>query len=77
MLDVLKIYLKSKDLDSDHILNDQPFHTWDAEMWIMSDMKKNTNFDRNPFIDSWTINWNMRKCIKLQIQFYNGYSKNH
>jgi len=27
MLDALKIYLKSNDLNSDHILNDQSFHT--------------------------------------------------
>ena len=26
MLDVVKINLKSRNLNSDHILNDQPFH---------------------------------------------------
>jgi len=39
MSNVLKIRLKSKDFNSDHILNDQPFHIRNAEMWIMSDMK--------------------------------------
>jgi len=63
----------------DHILNDQPFHTWDAERWVMSDMKKiqTLNFETNPFTVSWIINRNVRKCIKLHIQFHNSHIRNH
>ena len=47
-------------LNIPHIKCGKRGHIWDEKLQTL-------NFERNLFTDSWTINWNVRKCVKLQI----------